>query len=680
LLGIVVGCGDPSAKPPSTDSDAPPIGNLLYRVEPPPGGFPTPRAHGPKTTGNPIVVPECHLAVIDRQDVPSQHDGVLRFLVAEIQEGEVVPPVEVVTVRVPKRDERLFRYTVHVGSFFAGPPTLPLLVLPALELKPPMKRYRRLREGDHVEAGQLLAVLDDRLARDDWASKKLKAVASQWDFLSAEKKRDETEKIYLTSRRLGADGRASSKEQVDKDWLTWQHYVYEALSKGEAIRLAELEVHQADTVLEMHEMYSAISGTVKTLYKHPGEAVKSQEPVLQLVHLDRLRAEGYVDAKHWLRLRKGQKAVVEHARDDGPIALRSGHREEITAVAVSGDPSRPLIASSSMDGTVRVWDRTAPGERWCWEHPAAVWAVACAPPGASEGANLCLSGAADGKARLWDLKSGERVRELAEAHPGGVTCVAFSPDGRWCATGGRDRVIRLSRTATGELLYRIASGHGGALTSLSFTPQAQLVSVAEDKTMRLWTLGDRAARQEDVNLNRRSGAVTRLGVSPDGKLVLFDQGKTLRLLSLPEGKNRGELVHPSGATSFTGFALFSPNAQLILTTGGPEGLAQLWWAPTETTRGSQVRQLVSEERSPATCAAFAPDGSFVVTGTKDHKVLLWSVPAERDLEEITMAELTHVEPAIDGGAGQVRIWAEMPNPGRRLLPGATVSLVIASKE
>jgi WD40 repeat protein len=680
LLGVVVGCGGPPAKPPSPGPSQAPIGNLLYHVEPPAGGFPTPRAHCPKTAGNPVVVPECHLAVIDRQDVPSQHDGVLRFLVAEIRDGENVPNSEVLTVRVPKRDERLFGYTAHVGSLFAGPPALPLLVPQALDLKPQLKRYRRLREGDSVEAGQLLAVLDDRLARADWAIKQGKAVVSQWEFISAEKKRDEAEEIYLTSKKLGADGRASSREQIAKDRLTWEHYKYEALSKREAMVLARLEVHQADTVLEMHEMYSAISGTVKTLYKRTGEAVKSQEPVLQLVGLDRLRAEGYVDAKHWPRLRKGLKAVVEHARDEGPMAVRSGHRGEITGVAVSVDPRHPLIASASADGTVRVWDRTTPGERWCWEHPAAVWAVACAPSGAGERANLCLTGAADGKARLWDLQSGKRVRELAEAHPGGVTCVAFSPDGRWCATGGRDRAIRLSNTATGELLYRFPAGHGSAPTSLCFTPHAQLVSAAEDKTMYLWTLGEKAARREDVNLNRRSGAVTQLGTSPDGKLVLFDQGKTLRLLSLPEGQNRGELVHPAAAASFTGFALFSPNAQLILTATAPDGRAQLWSVPTETTRGSPVRQLVSEDRSPVTCAAFAPDGSFAVTGTKDQKVLLWPVPTEREMNERITAELTLVEPSIDGSAGQVRLWAEMPNPGRRLLPGASVTLVIPPEE
>jgi WD40 repeat protein len=678
-MGILVGCAGPSAEAPDTRSSPPAIGDALYQVEPPAGGFPTPRAHGPKTTGNPIIVPECHLTVIDRQDVPSQHDGVLRYLVTEIAEGEIVPANEVLTVRVPKRDERLFRYTVHVGSLFAGPLGPPLLLPPILELRPRAKRYRRLREGDHVEAGQLLGVLDDRLARDDWAIKKSKAVASQWDCISAEKKRDESEEIYLTSKKLGSDGRSSSKEQIAKDRLTWEHYKYEALSKREAMGLAQLEVNQADTLLEMHEIYSGIAGTVKTLYKHPSEAVKSQEAVLQLVSLDRLRAEGYVDAKHWPRLRKGLKVVVEHARDQGPIQTRTGHRGEITSVAVSGDPRRPVIVSSSLDGTVRVWERTAPGERWRWEHPMAVWAVACAPPGAGARANLCLSGASDGKARLWDMNGGGLVRQLAEAHPGGITCLAFSPDGRWCATGGKDRQIRLFETETGALLYSFPAGHGGAVTSLSFTPRAQLVSAGEDKTLCLWALGERAARLENLTLNRRSGSVTHFGTSPDGQLVLFDQGRTLRVLSLPEGRYRGELVQSLGAANFTTFALFAPDAQLILTAGA-EGRAQLWRAPTETTRGGQVSQLVSEERSPATCAAFAPDGSFVATGTKDQKVLLWAVPAAHVLDEQLTAELTHAEPAIDGIAGQVRVWAELSNPARRFLPGSTVTLVIASEQ
>ena len=123
-------------------------------------------------------------------------------------------------------------------------------------------------------------------------------------------------------------------------------------------------------------------------------------------------------------------------------------------------------------------------------------------------------------------------------------------------------------------------------------------------------------------------------------------------------------------------ALFSPDGRLALTAGSSEGRLQLWRAPTIATRPYEVRQLVARERSPATCAAFAPDGSFLVTGTKDRQVLVWPLPSTQEVEQVITAELTLIEPAVESSARQVRVWAEVPNPAGRLLPGTTVTVTV----
>jgi WD40 repeat protein len=367
--------------------------------------------------------------------------------------------------------------------------------------------------------------------------------------------------------------------------------------------------------------------------------------------------------------------VIEPLQARGPEQTLSGHLQEITAVAVGGRPDSPIIASASEDGTVRLWDRATRRERRVLRHPAAVRALACTPAGAP--GNWCLSAAADGVARLWDLDKDSQtpLRQLQGPHHGALTYVAFGPDGQICATGGDDCQVCLWDTLTGKLRYCLPAGHRGPITWLQFTPQARLVSAGADNTLRLWALGQHGGRLE-TTLEHRSGDVSSLDVSLDGKRLLFDEGKTLRLLSLPDCLTEDVLQNVSGAANFTTLARFSPDAGLVLTAGLPEGRMQLWRVATAGTRAHELCQLVGPGHAPATCAAFAPDGSFVVAGTRDRQLLVWSIPAREEVERQVTAEVTLIERSVEPTAGQVRVWAELPNPDGRLLPGTTVTMVI----
>lgn len=622
-----------------------------------PGQEPAVRSVRSGTSSDPIVITDCRLAVVDKQDVPSQRDGVLLFVGTDIFDG-----------RLP-----LLLLPHGLGAILltteaAAGEELNRIV--AVRIGNDVKKVRRWREGDVVAAGQLLAQLDDRLARDDWIIKRSKIAAAQADLAAAERTRDEARSRYTVQAKLrSSSAGAASEEDVSAAKLNWDKYHYEAINKREALSLAESELRQAETVLSLHQIRSAIPGVLKTIYKQQGEAVRSLEPVVQVHGLSRLRAEGLVDEQHARNLRLGMRVVIEPSRSESPRRVLVGHLQEITGVAVLKD--RSWIVSASEDGTVRVWDPSDGRERRVLPHSSPVRAVACSP---KTKANFCLTGTADGKVRLWDLDSpaDSPVQEVA-GHRGAVTCVAFHPDGRQYVTGGDDRDILLWDASNGQQLYKFPSGHRGAVTSLQFTPHGQLVSVGRDNTLRLWTVGDRDATLE-TTLDSRSGEVTHLGVSPDGRRVLFDQEQSLRILSLPQGKIAGSLRHASGAANFTNFALFSPDGRLILTTS--DGQVHIWRAPTEKSRGYEIRHLIAPDGSTATCAAFAPNGAFVATGSRDRQVQLWPVPAQEEIEQQLSAEVTLLEESLDSSTRQVRIWAELPNRGVRLLPGGIVTMAI----
>jgi WD40 repeat protein len=345
-----------------------------------------------------------------------------------------------------------------------------------------------------------------------------------------------------------------------------------------------------------------------------------------------------------------------------------------------------------------VWVKGERGwaQRWRINHHSAIRAVACSPAGSAT--NLVLTGTASGVGRLFNLAELKEPLVLDGRHNGAITCVAFSPDGTLCATGGEDTNIHIWDTATGTEVHVIRGAHRHTVTSLQFaaatkTPAGELpmrlVSAGRDHQLIVWNLPQdgppvRAAEPFD----QRTGNVAQLGVSPDGQQVLFDQGKELRVLSLVDRHILGTLQAQPGAPDFATLALFSPAGDAVLTNGAGSGRLQLWRTPGPNRRGAALRQMVWSS-ADVTCGAFAPLGSydpktepaFAVTGTGDHKVLVWDLPSESEIKQELVGTLTYVEQFIDSGASvqKVTVQAELKKPAW-LIPGGTATIVIPRQQ
>src|SRR5262249_42616138 len=153
---------------------------------------------------------------------------------------------------------------------------------------------------------------------------------------------------------------------------------------------------------------------VKAVYKNRGDAVKNLEQVVQVHNPDWLRLEGLLEVQYRELLREGMDVVVEPTIHERHEKLLRGHLHEVTGVAVARNGA---VVSGSEARTVRVWDRVKGEQKKVLPHPTAVKAVACTP--AAAGANLCLSGAADGVGRVWDLDKGDApLYELRDGHKG----------------------------------------------------------------------------------------------------------------------------------------------------------------------------------------------------------------------------------------------------------------------
>jgi predicted 2-oxoglutarate/Fe(II)-dependent dioxygenase YbiX len=161
----------------------------------------------------------------------------------------------------------------------------------------------------------------------------------------------------------------------------------------------------------------------------------------------------------------------------------TAHDAALLAVAVAGPPDRPLLATGSADGLVRV-GTALPGMQPAPMQPLAghggwVWAVAALGPA------LLASASEDGSVRLWDLARSACVERLDTGVP--LRTLAVAPDGQALAVGGIDGRLRLWRRNGPQ--WRPQPGwlaHGAAVRRVRFAAGGTLASAGEDGWVRLW--------------------------------------------------------------------------------------------------------------------------------------------------------------------------------------------------
>jgi biotin carboxyl carrier protein len=140
-------------------------------------------------------------------------------------------------------------------------------------------KLRRLKVGDRVERGQLLARLDDRLADDEYQIKKAKVVAAEAELESSRKTCAEAKRRHEIAKANFTRG-LTTQEDVGAAELTWARYDSETVSKVQQVKVAELEMRQAQTILKMHQIRSPVAGVIKKICKHAGEAARSLETIV----------------------------------------------------------------------------------------------------------------------------------------------------------------------------------------------------------------------------------------------------------------------------------------------------------------------------------------------------------------------------------------------------------------
>ena len=171
----------------------------------------------------------------------------------------------------------------------------------------------RVREGDAVKAGDVIARIDD--SQPNHEKRKAKA---EHDQAIAKAESDVDVRFAVASElvaaaeyekaRLASDKLAGSVTLVELDRLELNErkaelQIEQAELERKMTRLGaeakEVEVDAADSAIERRRVTTPLDGTVVQVFPHEGEWMQPGEPLARVVRTDRLRVEGYVDSTRW---------------------------------------------------------------------------------------------------------------------------------------------------------------------------------------------------------------------------------------------------------------------------------------------------------------------------------------------------------------------------------------------
>jgi multidrug resistance efflux pump len=193
-------------------------------------------------------------------------------------------------------------------------------------------------EGTRIENGQELARIHDAAVRLQWNRAKIATNIARFKHksnvnLQLAEKRSEVAKNELDRAKL-ANSRVADTyplKEIERLQLVYESAMLEIDRAREETQLQSLDVEVAENeqkaaeeLIARHRILAPVSGTIVSVSKRPGEWVEPGAEMLQIVSLERLRIEGFINAEaisHNLVDQDAELTLVG-VEDTGPLPCK----------------------------------------------------------------------------------------------------------------------------------------------------------------------------------------------------------------------------------------------------------------------------------------------------------------------------------------------------------------------
>ena len=247
----------------------------------------------------------------------------------------------------------------------------------------------------------------------------------------------------------------------------------------------------------------------------------------------------------------------------GGLLRTFGNKIDATAPIVFSPDGRTFVSGSGeLSSTIWLWDLVSAKVNETFSK-SDLFCFAFSPDG-----NI-LASAYGGKARLWDVASGELINELS-GHTDLIYALAFSQDGRSLLSASNDNTIRIW-DVNGKRSLKVFSGPSDGTSKLCFSPDGRsFYSVSGDQAIRLWSVDKGVEKVVDISSTSRLYTVafsTDLMYAAsgyeNGTLTLWDLNRRTKLATING--------HKEGIYSLA----FSPDGRRIVSLSS-DGTIKVW--------------------------------------------------------------------------------------------------------